>query len=165
MRVAEELHIGRPLEPGHELVLSILLTREQLSRVMDERVFKPAEITDQQFNVLRILKGGPLEGYTIGELRNRVISRNADVPRLVDRLLKLGLVRRLQNVKDRRSCHVLLTAEGDASQRRISTRHAEVLREMEAFLPVADLSALLASLDSFRDGVRTMTVQPDVAAD
>lgn len=164
MRVAEELHIGKPLEPGHELVLSILLTREQLSRVMDERVFKPAEITDQQFNVLRILKGGPLEGYTIGELRNRVISRNADVPRLVDRLLKLGLVRRLQNVKDRRSCHVLLTTEGDACQRRISAVHEELLREMEGFLSDSDRTQLLALLDGFRDSIRTRMLLPDEAA-
>ena len=162
MRVAEELHIGKPLEPGHELVLSILLTREHLSRVMDERVFKPAGITDQQFNVLRILKGGPVEGYTIGEIRHRVISRNADAPRLVDRLLKLGLVRRLQSAKDRRSCHVLLTAEGDACQARISAVHGALLREMEAFLPAASQAQLLTMLDNFRAGIQGLAEPREV---
>lgn len=156
MRVAEELHIGKPLDPGHELALSVLLTREQLSRVLDERVFRPAGITDQQFNVLRILKGGPAGGYAIGEIRRRVIARNADVPRLVDRLMKMGLVRRLQNPKDRRSCHVLLTLEGDACQAGVSITHAALLRDMESLLPEEDQVQLLKLLEGFRDGLRGM---------
>ncbi|MDP2875763.1 MAG: MarR family transcriptional regulator [Holophaga sp.] len=156
MRVTEELHIGKPLGAGHELALSILLTREQLSRVMDERVFKPAGITDQQFNVLRILKGGPAEGYTIGEVRRRVITRNADVPRLVDRLVKLGLVRRLQNTKDRRSCHVLLTTEGDLCQAKVSLIHGALLDEIEEMLPSPSRTQLVNLLEILRDGLRNL---------
>lgn len=154
MRVAEELHIGKPLEPGHELALSILLVREHLSRVMDERVFKPTGITDQQFNVLRILRGGPAEGYTIGEIRRRVINRNADVPRLVDRLVKLGLVTRLQNPRDRRSCHVFLTSEGDACQARVSALHDALLGELEALLPASDQAHLLNLLGILGAGLK-----------
>lgn len=154
MRVAEELHIGKPLEPGHELALSILLVREHLSRVLDERVFKPTGITDQQFNVLRILRGGPAEGYTIGEIRRRVITRNADVPRLVDRLVKLGLVTRRQNPRDRRSCHVFLTPEGDACQSRVSVLHDALLGELEVLLPLPDQAHLLNLLGMVGDGLK-----------
>lgn len=157
MRLAEELHIGKPLEPGHELVLSVLLAREYLTRLMDERVFKPAGLTDQQFNVLRILKGGPAEGYTIGEIRRRVISRSADVPRLVDRLAGMGLVDRLQNPRDRRSCHVLLTAEGRACEAKLSPLHGELLKKLGALLPKAERDHLLDSLERFRDGVRALS--------
>lgn len=161
MRIAEELHIGKPLEPGHELILSILMAREHLGRAMDERIFKPSGITDQQFNVLRILKGGPVEGYAIGELRRRVIARNADVPRLVDRLAKLGLVKRHQNPRDRRCCHVRITPEGDACQARVSTHHALLLREVDLLLPEKDRTRFLGMLEVLRDGLRKMSAPPE----
>ena len=78
MHLREELKIGKPIQPGHEVALALLLTREYVSRILDEQVFKKVEITDQQFNVLRILKGGPKEGYLIGEIKGRMIFRNAD---------------------------------------------------------------------------------------
>lgn len=154
MRLTEELHISKALEPGHELALSVLLTREHLTRLLDERVFKPSGLTDQQFNVLRILKGGPAEGYTIGEIRRRVIYRNADVPRLVDRLMGLGLVARQTNPSDRRSCHVLLTPEGEAFQAGLSPVHAALLRELETILSAAERAQLLELLERLRDGIR-----------
>ena len=77
MNLREELLIGKPLEPGQELLLSILLAREFATRITDERLFKPAGITDQQFNVLRILRGGPQEGYLIREIRRSIIARSA----------------------------------------------------------------------------------------
>jgi len=161
MHLVEELHIGKPLDPGHELALSILLTREQLTRLLDERLFKPAGLSDQQFNVLRILKGGPTEGYTIGEIRRRIITRSADVPRLVDRLMALGLVARLTNPKDRRSCHVLLTPAGDACQAGLSPAHARLLRELETLLSAPERGHLLELLQRLRDGIRVLAEGPE----
>ena len=163
MGVETELNIGRPLDPGHELALSVLLTREHLTRLLDERVFKPAGLTDQQFNVLRILKGGPAEGYTIGEIRRRVISRSADVPRLVDRLAGIGLVTRQTNPRDRRSCHVVLTAAGETSQAQVAPAHAAFLPELEALLPAEERRLLVALLDRLREGIRGLG-EPEAGA-
>ena len=164
MRIIEELHIGKPLEPGHELALSILLTREYLSRLMDERVFRSAGLTDPQFNVLRILKGGPPEGYTIGEIRRRIITRSADLPRLVDRLVGQGLAVRQTNPQDRRSWQVCLTPEGETCQAGLSPVHAAVLRELETLLPEAERALLLELLERLRDGLRTLSEGPDERA-
>ena len=153
MHPAEELHITKPLEPGHELALALLLTRERLIRLMDERVFKPAGLTDSQFNVLRILKGGPAEGTTIGEIRRRIIVRSTDVPRLVDRLVRLGFVTRQQNQKDRRSCHVLLTEAGEACEAQVTPIHTAVLRELETLLSTKDRNLLMELLERLRDGM------------
>ncbi|MCE1229846.1 MAG: hypothetical protein LWX11_10225 [Firmicutes bacterium] len=49
------------------------LAREQRLWLLEERIFKPSGLTNQPFDVLRILKGGPEEGYTIGEIRRRMI--------------------------------------------------------------------------------------------
>lgn len=157
MRLAEELHIGKPLERGQELALSVLLTREHLIRLMDARVFRPMGLTDSQFNVLRILKGGPEGGCTIGEIRRRVISRSADVPRLVDRMVTAGLVARKAHPSDRRSCHVVLTVEGENCLVLASQMHDALLRELEGLLPKKELGQLLGLLERLRDLTRTMS--------
>jgi DNA-binding MarR family transcriptional regulator len=155
MNLREELHINRPMEPGQEIMLALLLTREHLARLSDERLFKPAQITDQQFNVLRILKGGPEEGYLIREIRGRMIARSADVPRLVERMVRAGLVQRREDPSDRRGSLVSLTAEGAALEARLAPAHSDLCREVAGILDDWESKALLGLLQQFRDGVAT----------
>lgn len=160
MTVQEELLLHKAPSPGHELALSILLSRELLSRLMDERVFKAAGTTDPQFNILRILKGGPPEGYTIGELRRRVIFRNADVPRLIDRMAAAGLVQRATNPQDGRSCLVRLAPEGLKLLTRVSPVLNAVLADLDGLLPAQEGRQLVLALDRFREGLLGLLPQP-----
>jgi DNA-binding MarR family transcriptional regulator len=153
MKLRDELHITKPMEPGQEIILAILLTREYVARLSEERLFKPAQITDQQFNVLRILRGGPEQGYLIREIRTRMISHSADVPRLVERMVKAGLVQRREDPADRRGCLVRLTAEGAALEARLSPVHSDLCREVAGVLDEWETKALLGLLQGFRDGV------------
>jgi len=141
------------MEPGQEIMLAILLTREHLARLSDERLFKPAQITDQQFNVLRILRGGPAEGYLVRELRNRMISRSADVPRLVERMARAGLVARREDPADRRGSLVTLTTEGQALEARLAPLHSELCREVAGLLEPWESKAMVGLLQQFRDGI------------
>ncbi len=156
MHLREELKIGKPIEPGHEVALALLLTREYVSRVLDEQVFKKAGITDQQFNVLRILKGGPTKGYLIGEIKCRMIFRNADVPRLVNRLTDQGLVKRYENPRDRRGSRIRLTADGDAFQNQVRPIHGTVCEAIDGCLSDAERNHLLVLLERLRDHYRLM---------
>ena len=154
MQLREELLINKTLDPGQEVLLSLLLCREYVTRLSDERLFKPAGITDQQFNVMRILKGGPPEGYLIRDLRRRIISRNADVPRLVDRMVKAGLVCRREDPTDRRGCLVKLTPEGEALEARLAPVHTALCREMDGLLEPEESLSLIALQQKLRDGIR-----------
>ena len=154
MQLRDELHITKPMEPGQELLLSLLLSREHAGRLSEKRLFLPAGITDQQFNVLRILKGGPPEGYLIREIRARMISRSADVPRLVDRMVKAGLVARCEDPTDRRGCLVRLTEQGMALEASLAPLHTDLCREVEGILQEADYKVLLGLLQQLRDGIR-----------
>ncbi|MBL0311964.1 MAG: MarR family transcriptional regulator [Holophagaceae bacterium] len=156
MHLREELKIGKPIEPGHEVALALLLTREYVSRILDEQVFKKVEITDQQFNVLRILKGGPKDGYLIGEIKERMIFRNADVPRLVDRLAAQGLVKRFENPQDRRGSRVRLTLKGDGFQEKVRPIHASVCEGIDGCLSDQERDQLLGLLERLRDHHRQM---------
>jgi DNA-binding MarR family transcriptional regulator len=153
MNVRSELHIGKPMEPGQEIMLAVLLTREYVARLSDDRLFKPARITDQQFNVLRILKGGPPDGYLIREIRNRMIARSADVPRLVERMARAGLVARREDPADRRGSLVKLTPEGEALEARLAPIHSSLCQEVAAVLQDWESKALLGLLQQLRDGI------------
>jgi DNA-binding MarR family transcriptional regulator len=154
MNIRDELHISRPMDPGQELLLALLLTREQAGRLSEERLFRPADITDQQFNVLRILRGGPADGYLIREIRRRMISRNADVPRLVDRMVRDGLVSRCEDPADRRGCLVRLTAKGADLIATLAPVHTALCQEVGAILAAEETQVLLDLLQRLRDGLR-----------
>jgi DNA-binding MarR family transcriptional regulator len=153
MKLREELHINKPMEPGQEIMLAVLLSREYVGRLADDRLFKPAQITDQQFNVLRILRGGPPDGYLIREIRNRMISHSADVPRLVERMVRAGLVARREDPADRRGSLVRLTPEGEALEARLAPVHTELCREVAGILEDWESKALLGLLQQLRDGI------------
>ncbi len=154
MPIREELQITKTMSPGQELLLSILLTREVVARLSDERLFRPAGITDQQFNVLRIVKGGPPEGSLIREIRRRILTCRADVPRLVDRMVRAGLVTRREDPADRRGCLVSLTAAGEELLAALAPVHDALCREVAALLPEEARIALSGHLEALRAGIQ-----------
>jgi len=94
-----------------ELVyLELLRTTDELSRGV-ARVLKSEELLATQYNVLRILRGAPL-GLPCGEIANRMITRDPDVTRLLDRLKKRGLIARKRDPKDRRTVMGQITRAG-----------------------------------------------------
>jgi len=69
------------------------------------------DLSGTQYNVLRILRGSP-EGLPCGEVGSRMITRDPDVTRLLDRLEKRRLITRCRETKDRRMVMARITPEG-----------------------------------------------------
>jgi len=90
--------------------LDLLRTTDMLSRGL-VTVLKTEELSSTQYNVLRILRGAP-EGLPCGEVANRMINRDPDVTRLLDRLEKRGLISRRRETTDRRTVIARITKEG-----------------------------------------------------
>ena len=93
-----------------EALLNVLRTSDQLNRAF-HRIARNWGVTSTQYNVLRILRGSP-EGLPCGEIANRMITRDPDITRLLDRLEKRGLISRCRQTKDRRMVMVRITPEG-----------------------------------------------------
>jgi DNA-binding MarR family transcriptional regulator len=102
--------------------VNLMLTSDLLARRL-EPVLKAAEISPTQYNVLRILRGAP-EGLACGEIGNRMITRDPDITRLLDRMEKRGLVSRCRETKDRR---MVLTRITQAGQKLLAQLDAPVL--------------------------------------
>lgn len=84
------------------------------SRLMEDvaRLLKPAGLRPTQYNVLRILRGARPDALSCGEITDRMITREPDLTRLLDRLESAGLVSRCRGEHDRRVVRVTITAEG-----------------------------------------------------
>jgi len=154
MHIREELQITKPLDPGHEVALALLLTREYVARLFEEGLGKPEGISDQQYNVLRILKGGPKDGYLVKDLRCRMIYRFADVPRLVNRLETQGLVKRCENPADRRGSRVQIMPKGLALEAKMRTRHDALCQQLDRCLSAEERDTLLSLLERLRNDHR-----------
>jgi len=125
MSLQEELQMSKLPTPGVQLMLQLMLTREAVVHVQ-ERLFEAHGLTIQQYNVLRIVRGGPTKGHPIYEIERRMIYRFANVTRLVDRLEVQGLLKRLADPKDRRVSRVVITPKG----RRLMERLDEPVHSM-----------------------------------
>ncbi|MGH9736058.1 MAG: MarR family winged helix-turn-helix transcriptional regulator [Candidatus Acidiferrales bacterium] len=90
--------------------LDLLRTCDVLSRGLQD-VLKPAELSATQYNVLRILRGAK-EGLMCGDIASRMITRDPDITRLLDRMEKRGLISRCREAKDRRVVLTRITQQG-----------------------------------------------------
>jgi DNA-binding MarR family transcriptional regulator len=96
--------------PEETAFLDLLRTTDRLSRGLIH-VLKTEDLSATQYNVLRILRGAP-EGLACGEIASRMITRDPDVTRLLDRLEKRGLISRCRETKDRRTVMARITSDG-----------------------------------------------------
>ena len=113
----------RTVCPEEDAFVNLARTTETLSRPLVQ-LLKTEDLSLTQYNVLRILRGSP-EGLTCGAISERMITRDSDITRLLDRLEKRDLVSRCRENKDRR---VVLT--------RIAPKGLELLSALDG--PVRD---------------------------
>lgn len=130
-RLAAEIKQTRPFaSPAQEATVALLRTADHVRRHLT-RVVADEALTLQQYNVLRILRGAgdqPLSAFEIGE---RLIEETPGVSRLVDRLVRKGLVRRDRSATDRRLLECYITPRG-----------MELLSRLDAPVERADRDAL-----------------------
>jgi DNA-binding MarR family transcriptional regulator len=96
--------------PEEITFLELCRTADVLSRRLPE-VLKTEDLSSNQYNVLRILRGAG-EGLACGEIGNRMLTRDPDITRLLDRLEKRGLIARTRESCDRRMVVAHLTQAG-----------------------------------------------------
>jgi DNA-binding MarR family transcriptional regulator len=96
-----------PEEIAH---LEMMRTMEAVSHRFAQ-VLKAEDLSSTQYNVLRIMRGAP-EGLPCGEISNRMVTRDPDITRLLDRLEKRSLVSRSRESKDRRTVWARITPGG-----------------------------------------------------
>lgn len=111
MTLEEEIK-GHFRNDYHKGLINLSYTARQLSYEFIQSL-KKHEITEQQYNVLRILRGFRSEApLSIGFIKERMLDKDSDVSRIVDRLYEKEMVSRKENAADRRQKDIEITAKG-----------------------------------------------------
>lgn len=147
-----ELKQSRPFVTAEAAAyVHILRTADALNRQI-EQVLRPAGLSGPQYNVLRILRGAGPAGLPCGEIAERMIARDPDITRLLDRLAKRGLIQRARDQRDRRVVTTRITRAGLRILRELDRPVAEAHRRQLAHLGRQRLVALIRLLETARAG-------------
>ena len=110
MNVKEASKTKRIGSREEDVFLDLIRTADLLSRRADQ-LLKNEDLSMTQYNVLRILRGSP-EGLSCGDISSRMITRDPDITRLLDRMEKRGLISRSRETIDRRMVIAKITSTG-----------------------------------------------------
>src|SRR5688500_11656104 len=111
MKIEEEIKQPK-FKSGHQKALINLLYTASWLQGRQQDFFKPFKITPQQFNILRILKGQHPKSISATEIKLRMLDKNSDVSRLLDRLMAKNLITKRICPNDKRATDVNITEPG-----------------------------------------------------
>jgi DNA-binding MarR family transcriptional regulator len=111
MHIEEEIQSTNFENNYHKVVVNISYTYGWLNNVFRCQ-FERHNLTNQQFNVLRILRGQYPKAATVNLIKERMLDKMSDASRIVDRLVQKGLVSRCTSNKDRRAVDISISDLG-----------------------------------------------------
>lgn len=131
MKLEEEIKQRKRFASDYErLIVNILFTASWLESKNIQRL-KPYGISPQQFNVLRILRGSAPEPVALNVIAQRMIDKNSNATRLVEKLRLKGLVKREVCANNRRQVDITITNKGNDLLNKLDQSADEWLKSFE----------------------------------
>lgn len=158
-KLKKEIKQTRPFASVEaEAFLNILRTHEALMEGLAE-LLKGVGLSPTQYNVLRILRGAGANccasGLPCREVASRMVTRDPDMTRLLDRLEARGLIMRERQTTDRRVIHVAITDAGRSLLEEIDPQVLALHKRQLHQMTKAELETLIDLLEKVRDSVET----------
>jgi len=140
MKIEDEIKQQKFKTPLQKAVINLLYTTSWMQGRQKD-IFKPFGITLQQFNILRILRGQYPNSTSATEIKSRMLDKNSDVSRLLDRLLAKKVITKRVSSNDKRAADVNLTEEGLELLKAIDKKQTQI----DSVLVLNDEEALMLS--------------------
>jgi DNA-binding MarR family transcriptional regulator len=151
-RLAEEIRMTKPFSlVEEEATLSLVRTADVLSQRTAD-LLKLFDVSPAQYNVLRILRGAK-EALACGQMAERMVSRDPDITRLLDRMEGRGLVSRARDGQDRRVVKTQIEAKGLRLLEEIEPFIAAHHRKQFAGFGEKKLKQLIEWLEQIRENI------------
>ena len=149
MGIDKDIQQSRFANSRHKALINILYTYGwALERI--KNILAHHDITHQQFNILRILRGSYPNPLSTLQIRERMLDKMSDTSRIVDRLILKGLAMKTISPKDHRLVDVLISEKGQAILREIDEGPDLVLEVMHN-VSEQEMEELSHLLDKIRD--------------
>ena len=155
-KIYAEIKQKKPLRvPGQEAAITIFRTADVLRHAV-ERSMSSFAISQEQYNVLRILRGAGDSGLATLEIGSRMLSRSPNITRLLDRLIAKKLVRRIRSRQDRRVVVISITPQGEELLGPLDGVVEDLFKRFPATTK-AEMQILLDVLDRIREHMAVKT--------
>jgi DNA-binding MarR family transcriptional regulator len=138
-----------------EVVLGLRLATARIMEPWEKFLKATVDLTPNQYNVLRILRGSHPARLACGEIAERMIARDPDITRLIDRMRARGLVDRVRSKQDRRVVEVGLTGRGRDVLRGLDVHVERMPKALLGHLGPRKLAQLAKLLDHAVSGLGT----------
>lgn len=147
MGLDKDIHQQNFRSDKHKAILNILYTYGWILERVKQFLSKE-DITHQQFNILRILRGAAPDPLSTLQIRERMLDKMSDTSRIVDRMVTKGLVKKVVCSKDKRLVDVTITEKGQKLLKRLDLEqdHLEEIMQKLTDKEAAELSNLLDKL-------------------
>ncbi len=132
--------------PHHEALLAVMLANATIEALLDE-AFEGKGMTQPQYNVLRILNGVYPGAHPRGEIARRMVRRAPDLTRMIDRLVKMGLVERTKGEMDHRQSLARITEAGRAKLEELHPNVAHINQLLAKRMTAEDARTLTNLLE------------------
>lgn len=146
--IEQELKTQNFVNARQKAVLSTLFTAGWLESSINCHL-RPFDLSHEQYNILRILKGAHPKPLSVLEIKERMISRMSNVSRLVEKLRLKGLAERAECASDRRLVWVSLTEKGLQTVEEVGRTLSE--NEFPFSLTEEEATHLVQLLDKLRE--------------
>jgi DNA-binding MarR family transcriptional regulator len=151
VKLQEEIKQTKPFRSSQqEAVLSLLKTTDVVRRRLAQ-VVEPRNLSLEQYNVLRILRGAGSTGMATLDVSSRLIEQTPAITRLLDKLEAKNLVRRERCSEDRRQVLCWITGTGLALLDEMDEEMESAAREPFAHLSITEVKSLIKILNRIRD--------------
>ncbi|MEQ1676989.1 MAG: MarR family transcriptional regulator [Chitinophagaceae bacterium] len=150
MGIEKDIQQAKFRNPHQKAAINLIYTLSWM-REKTKCIFEAEDVTAQQFNILRILRGSFPKPLSTLQIRERMLEKMSDTSRIVDRLITKGLVKKITCKNDRRLVDVIITDKGKKLLERLDARQDEIDGVLQN-LSEKDANILSELLDKIRDG-------------
>lgn len=148
MSLEQDIQQQRFRNEYQKAAINIIFSSNWLNEKV-KALLEPEDITQQQYNILRILKGSDQPLSTL-QIRSRMLDRMSDTSRIVQRLLKKGLVEKRTCPSDKRLVDVIISSKGIDLLEKLEQKNAALDRILQA-LTESEAQTLSHLLDKMRE--------------
>ncbi len=148
MTLEQELKQERFTNDYEKMVVNILFTSSWLSNLNASRL-KPFGLTPEQYNVLRILRGSHPKPMMLADITCRMIDKNSNATRLVEKLRQKGFVKREICENNRRQVDISIMETGLEILQEIDNSREQWLENLKT-IPKSEVEELNNMLDKLR---------------
>ena len=150
-RILTEIKQTKPFTTlEQEVAVAFMKTADHLRR-MKTGIFEAHDLTEQQYNVLRILRGAGKDGLCTLAVADRLIEQTPGITRLVDRLESKGLVKRERAKADRRQVYCFITKAALELLALLDPEVEKSAKRAFSLLTKEEMRLLLKNLEKIRD--------------